>query len=220
MTRISSRRITHVAVLAALSAILYGTLEIPVFPPVYKLDFSTVPVMLAALWIGPWDSLVVLLFKDLTGLLHSSSMGVGELADFLCSAALVLSARGCMALIRRFLILRGREWKKAAEQDGIFLNTERVLGPGYLILSFVLSTVFMSAIGALTNYFIMFPFYCKLLNITNEGICGMFGVDSIGRVISAITVPFNLIKGAVICALAYLVYKAIQNVVPKNLLRY
>ena len=39
------RRLTRAAALAALSAVLYFIPGIPVFPPIYKLDFSSVPVI-------------------------------------------------------------------------------------------------------------------------------------------------------------------------------
>ena len=48
----STFNLTRMAVLTALAAILYLTLEIPVIPPMYKLDFSNVPVMLGTFAMG------------------------------------------------------------------------------------------------------------------------------------------------------------------------
>lgn len=100
----STALVTRVAVLGAVASILYVVPEIPVIPPIYKLDLSGVPVLLAGFSMGGVPALGVLLIKDLTGLLHTSSMGVGELADFLTGAAFVLTAS---AVYRRAHTFKG-----------------------------------------------------------------------------------------------------------------
>ena len=183
------RRLTRAAALAALSAVLYFIPGIPVFPPIYKLDFSSVPVMLAALLLGPVDALCVLLFKDLTGLLHSSSMGVGELADFLTSAALVVCAWGVCRL------LPGK-----TDAQGKVTHFGRKLG----------------AVGAAANYFIMIPFYVSVMHLPEAAIVSMMAkivprIDSLGSLIAWATVPFNLLKGAVLCVLSYPLFRALDR---------
>ena len=182
----NAKRMARVGVLAALAALLYLIPGIPVIPPIYKLDFSTVPVLVAGLISGPIDALIVLLIKDLTGLLHSSSMGVGELADFLCSAAMVLSA-----------------W---------WLFKKKL--PGLPVA--VLSTLAMGLMGAVINYFIMIPFYVKVMSFPLDKIISLVSatvawVKDLPSLIAFATVPFNLLKGAVICALAYPIYRAIKK---------
>ena len=199
------RRLTRAAALAALSAVLYFIPGIPVFPPIYKLDFSSVPVMLAALLLGPVDALCVLLFKDLTGLLHSSSMGVGELADFLTSAALVLCAWGVCRL------LPGK-----TDAQGKVTHFGRKLGTWQLILAFVLSVIAMALAGALVNYYIMIPFYVSVMHLPEAAIVSMMAkivprIDSLGSLIAWATVPFNLLKGAVLCVLSYPLFRALDR---------
>ena len=90
-SRISAGRLARIGVLGAIAAILFYFPEVPVIG-FYKLDFSTLPALLGGFAMGPWAGLAIVLIKDLFGLLHSSSAMVGELADFLCSASIVLVA--------------------------------------------------------------------------------------------------------------------------------
>ena len=213
-SRITPRRIARVAALAALSAVLYFIPGIPVFPPIYKLDFSTVPVMVAALLDGPIDALIVLVIKDLTGLAHSSSMGVGELADFMTSAALVVSLWGICALLAK----KGGE---ESSKRSVFILRHESLDVWKLICAFVLSVIAMAAVGALVNYWIMIPFYVKVMHLSEEKIIAMMAklipsVTSIGKLIAYATVPFNLLKGAVICVITYPLYKAVSPLIGKT----
>ena len=81
---------TRIAILAAAASILF-LLEIPVVA-FYKLDLSNIPVLLGAFSMGTVPGLIILGLKSLIGLLHSSSAGVGELADFIMGAALLIPA--------------------------------------------------------------------------------------------------------------------------------
>lgn len=186
--KVSVDVLARIGVLGAIASLLYLWPEIPVIPPIYKLDFSTLPVLLGGFAMGPVSSLFILLIKDLTGLLHSSTMGVGELADFLCSGLFVVSA----CLVYR------RERTRAGALKGMALGI-----------------VVMVAAGALANYFIMIPFYMKVMNFSAEAIVGMIAnvipaVDSMGKLILLATAPFNLLKGVVLCLVTLLVYKRLS----------
>lgn len=186
--KVSVGVLARIGVLGAIASLLYLWPEIPVIPPIYKLDFSTLPVLLGGFAMGPVSSLFILLIKDLTGLLHSSTMGVGELADFLCSGLFVVSA----CLVYR------RERTRAGALKGMALGV-----------------VVMVAAGALANYFIMIPFYMKVMNFSAEAIVGMIAnvipaVDSMGKLILLATAPFNLLKGVVLCLVTLLVYKRLS----------
>lgn len=178
----------RVGVLGAIAAVLYIWPEIPVIPPIYKLDLSTLPVLLAGFSMGPVHALVVLLIKDLTGLLHTSSVGIGELADFLVSGAFVVVASLFYAKRRSF---------KGA------------------LIGMALGIVTMTLAGALANYYIMFPFYMGAFNMTSEAIVGMIAktipaVDSMWKLILLATMPFNLLKGLVLSLVTLLIYKRLS----------
>ena len=87
---LTTRELTTVAILAAISAVLF-MIEIPIVL-FYKLDLSHLPVLLGAFSMGPVAGTMILLVKSILGLLHSSSQGVGELADFIMGFAMMLPA--------------------------------------------------------------------------------------------------------------------------------
>ena len=180
---LSVQYMTRIAILGALSAILY-MIEVPVVA-FYKLDVSTLPALLGAFSMGPSAGLGILLIKDLSGLLHSSTMYVGELADFLMGAAYILPA----ALIYRF-----KKTRKNA------------------LVGVIVGTVAMIAVSVLVNWKIMIPFYMTAFGMPMESIIGMAQkampfVDTEWELLLYVTAPFNLLKGFVLSALTFLLYK-------------
>jgi len=181
-------RIARIGVLGALSAILYMFPEIPIIPPIYKLDFSTMPALLAGFAMGPVSALLVTLIKDLTGLLHSSSMGVGELADFIMS--------GSFAVVACLIYARGKSIKSA-------------------LLGMAAGTGVMALAGAAANYWIMVPFYSVVQGMPVETIVGLIAktipaVDSLGEMILLAVVPFNLLKGVVLSVVGGVIYRYVK----------
>ena len=86
-SNLSVQYMPRIAILGALSAVLFP-LEIPIVAG-YMLDFSSLPALRGAVSMGPLPGLASLLIKDLSRLAYSSSMYVGELADFIMSASLL-----------------------------------------------------------------------------------------------------------------------------------
>ena len=190
MTRktVSAKLIARVGVLGAIAALLFLIPGIPIVPPIYKLDFSTVPVLLGGFSLGYVPGLLILLIKDLVGLTNSSSMGVGELADFLASAAMMLTA---VAIYRRHHSRRGA------------------------LIGLIAGTAVMTAAAALINYYIVIPFYVAAMNMPAEAIVSMIGkvipaVDSLPKLIAFATTPFNLLKGVVLSVVTFLLYKRLS----------
>ena len=87
---LTTRQLSTVAILAAIAAVLF-MIEIPVVL-FYKLDLSSLPVLLGAFSMGPLPGTMILLVKALLGLLHTTSQGVGELADFIMGFAMMFPA--------------------------------------------------------------------------------------------------------------------------------
>ncbi|MBQ3079151.1 MAG: ECF transporter S component [Clostridia bacterium] len=180
-SKMKTRYIVRVAILSALSAVLYALPGIPVIPPIYKLDFSGIPVLIGGLLLGPVAGVIIALIKDLTGLMHSSSAGVGELADFICSVAMVIPT----ALIYR--------------------NTNKT---SMKAIAFLLGVIVMAIAGAAANYWILIPFYVSpqmpLDSIVNMIAKTIPSVDSLGKLIFYATIPFNLLKGAVVAIVVWI----------------
>ncbi len=183
-----TKTITRVGVLGAIAAVLAYIPGIPVIPPIYKLDFSNVPALLGGFSMGPLQGLCILLIKDVVSLGNTSSMGVGELADIMTGAAMMIPA----ALIYK----RNRTLKGAL--TGLLVG--------------IVSTV---VVGAVANYFIMIPFYVNVMHMPLETILAMIAqvippVDTLPKLILLATSPFNLLKGAALAAVTCLMYKRLS----------
>ena len=185
-TRFSVAVMTRIAILAAAASILF-LIEIPIVA-FYKLDLSNIPVLLGAFSMGPVPGLVILALKSAIGLLHSSSAGVGELADFVMGAALVLPAA---------VIYHQNKSRKNA------------------IIGMAVGTVCMVVVGVLMNKWVMLPFYMGAFHMDMDGIikaAKVSGVDSEWKLLLLVTGPFNLLKGVVLSVVTALIYKPLSPV--------
>ena len=185
-SRISVGVMTRVAILAAAASILY-LIQIPIVA-FYKLDLSNIPVLLGAFSMGPVPGILVLALKSAIGLLHSNSAGVGELADFVMGAALVLPAA---------LIYQKNKTRKNA------------------IIGMAVGTLCMVVAGVLMNKWVMLPFYMGAFHMDMDGIlrfANVAGIDSETKLLLLITGPFNLLKGVVLSIVAGLIYKPLSPI--------
>ena len=128
--------------------------------------------------MGPVPGTLILLVKSLLGLLHSSSQGVGELADFLMGFAMLLPAG---------LIYQRNKTRKGA------------------LIGMAVGTVVATIVAVLSNLYIMIPFYGTAYGMPVEAIVGMGtaiipAVDSTLKFVLLITAPFNLLKWVLIPA--------------------
>ena len=182
----STPYLTRMAILTAVASILF-LIEIPVVA-FYKLDLSNIPVLLGAFSMGPLAGIIILALKSVIGLLHSSSAGVGELADFLMGAAFVLPAA---------VIYHRNKTRKTA-----------LIGMG-------VGTLCMVMVGVLANKFIMLPFYMGAYHMDMDAIlkfANVGGVDSEWKLLLLITAPFNLLKGVVLSIVTGLIYKPLSPI--------
>ena len=185
---LTTRQLSTVAILAAIAAVLF-MIEIPVVL-FYKLDLSSLPVLLGGFAMGPIPGTLILLVKALLGLLHTTSQGVGELADFIMGFAMMLPAA---------IIYRRMKSRKGA------------------IVGMVIGTVVATVVAVLTNLYIMIPFYGAAYGMPVEAIMGMGqaivpAVNSIGKFVLLITAPFNILKWVVISVVTALVYKPLSPI--------
>ena len=183
---LSTQYLTRIAVLTALASILF-TISIPVVA-FYHLDFSNLPVLLGAFSMGPVPGLIILFLKSLIGCLTSSTMYVGELADFLMGAAFILPAS---------LIYRKHKTRKTA------------------LVGMAVGTLCMIVVSVLVNWKMMIPFYMTAFHMDMEAIIGMAQkalpfVDTEWKVLLYVTAPFNLLKGFVLSLLTFVLYKRLS----------
>lgn len=180
--------LTKIAMLSAVAGVLM-LFEAPLWfaPSFYKLDFSELPVMIGALSMGPLAGAAIELIKILLNFVLNGTItgGVGELGNFIVGCAFVVPA---------------------AWIYGKWHNTKG------LLLGMAAGTAVLIALGSLVNYFILLPvyaavfgqpleFFVQLGNGLNPAI-----VDLKTLVLYAVA-PFNLLKGLLIGALTFVIYR-------------
>ena len=181
---LSTQYMTRIAVLTALSSILF-LISIPVIA-FYHLDFSNLPVLLGAFSMGPVPGMIILFLKSLIGCLSSTTMYVGELGDFLMGAAFVLPAA---------IIYRKHKNRKGA------------------LIGMLIGILAQIVAGCLVNYLLpKFSELFGMPMEAIIGMCAktLPFVNSELKVILFVTAPFNLLKGVVLCVLTYVIYKPLS----------
>ena len=193
--RINVYRLVLLALFAAISSVLmYLEFALPIFPGFLKLDFSEFPALIAAFMFGPLGGIAVALVKNLLHLPVSLTGGVGELANFVISSALV----GTAGLIYKF-----RKTKSGA------------------LIGMAAGTVAMCVTGFLANYFVMLPLYDRVMGFTEEKIVAIssaiipFIKNKFDVVLWSIT-PFNLFKGIIMSTITFLLYKHLSTLIKKT----
>ncbi len=131
---LTTANMTRIAILGCISAVLFMWPEITIIPPFYKLDFSTLPVLLGTFSMGIAPGVLIVAIKDLIGLTHSGTAMVGELADFIMTCAMLIPAS---------LIYQNMKNRKGA------------------VIGLAVGSVAMIIVAALVNAFLLFPMLTK-----------------------------------------------------------
>lgn len=181
--------------IAMLSVLAYGLMfvhfPIPIFPSFLKFDISDMPALIGGFAMGPLAGVLVTAVKNLLHLLQTDTAGVGELSNFLVASALIIPAT---------LIYRRDKSRKSA------------------ILGLIAGVVAMPIVGALTNYFIIIPFYSNVMPIDviiKAGTVVNPNIVSIKSLILYGVVPFNLLKAVATAGITLLLYKRISPILQK-----
>ena len=178
----------RMAMLTAAACLLDLIPGIPLFGNIYKLDFSMLPVLLGTFAMGPVEGIVILALKCLIGWSHSTTMGIGKLAEFLM---------GLMLIVPAGLIYKRNKTRKTA------------------IIGMLAGTLCMVVGGILVNKWILFPFYMTAFHMDMNKILGMItvpGIDTEWKMLLLITGPFNMIKGVVLSVITWLIYKPLSPI--------
>ena len=179
------------AMFGALSFVLQ-LFEFPLpflIPSFVEFDFSDLPALVASFSMGPVSGIMVVLIKNVIHLTMTTTGGVGELANFLLSAAFV----GTAGVIYRFYKNRG--------------------GALFGSLS---GAVAMSVISVPINYFITYPIYYNFM--PKDAILAAYQaifpfVSDIYTCLWFFNAPFNLFKGLVVTLITFLIYKHISPLI-------
>lgn len=185
MTKNSSWKQIVIAALLGSMAYLLMYIAFPIIPivPYITLDFSGIPILLAFYLFGRKSGYIALITKEI---LHMLLTGISVVKLIGISA----DALALICLAELFLSVLHNKRKRWIMAVGI-------------------STIGMTIIMSLANYFIITPAYMKLLGIKLS--------FSLAKFIVVGVVPFNLIKGGILGLVTSLLSVRLQKLVVKVL---
>lgn len=178
---------------AVATVIYYLDFAVPLMPGFIKLDFSNVISLLAGFSLGPIPGVIVCLIKNLIQLLvkgFGTTMGIGNIFDFVTSATLVLTSS---------IIYQRNRTKKGA---GIAV----IVG----VLAFSLITLPL-------NYYIVYPIYFKASG-GEQAILSAYReiMPSVKNIFAALCIfnqPFTFIKGVLCAVIVMFIYKPLSPII-------
>ncbi|MGF0096641.1 ECF transporter S component [Peptoniphilus sp. SGI.035] len=187
---IRTKDMTKIGMLSVVGFILmYFQLPLTfVAPPFMKLDISDLPVLVGAFTMGPVFGIMIAALKNILALIFKGTMtaGIGELSNFIVSAT--------FAFVSSYIYRKHKTYKWA-------------------ILSLTVGVLFMTVLAMMSNYFVVFPLYGKVMPM--DAIIAM-GSAITSKITGLFTMmiysvlPFNLIKGFTTSAMMMLVYKKVS----------
>ena len=188
----AAHTITTIAMLAAISGVLM-VIEIPLFfaPSFYKLDFSELPVLICAFYLGPVSGVVCEFLKVLIKLLlkGTSTAFVGDLANFLVGCSFVLPAA---------------------------IMYQKTLSKKGAVVSLAVGTAVMTVFGSFFNAWFLIPRFAVMYGMPLEAIVSMGtqingAITNLSTLVLFAVVPFNLLKGVLVSLLTFFLYKRVEK---------
>ncbi len=191
MNKTNTKILVRTAMLSALALILsFWETPVPIFPSFLKFDLADLPAVIGAITLGPIPAVMIVFIKNiLKGFISSSSAGVGEVANFLIGGLLILPLGIAM-----------RKNKTAKN----------------FAIGAVSGIILMIISASILNVYVLLPMYEVVFNFPTEQVIAVSNainpkITDLNTYILWIVVPFNLIKGALVMGLGYLLYIALRK---------
>lgn len=187
MKNFRARKITVTAIMAATATVLmFFSFSVPFVPSFLKLDLSELPALLAGFALGPVSGAVVCLVKNLVNVMFTTTMGVGELSNFIL---------GCLFVVPASIVYKNRKTKASA------------------LIGSLSGAAAMAGVSVFTNYFFIYPIY--MLSIPQDAIMGMYraivpSVENLWQALVIFNMPFTFVKGLISVLLCMLIYKPLS----------
>ncbi len=191
----STQRVRNLAVTGMLSAVgcVLMMLDFPLpmlIPGFVKMDFSELPALLASFSIGPVAGIAVCLLKNvLAALFHGSTLGIGEVCNFLMGAVFSGVAG---------LIYQRNKTRKTA------------------VIGALVGAAAMAVASVPINFFFSYPVYAAAFGGMEAIISAYQAINpSVGSLLGCLLVfnmPFTLVKGLLTALLAFLIYKPLSPI--------
>ena len=181
-----TRRLTVIALLAAISFVLMVFPQFPLIPGAtfLKIDFSFVPVLIGALMLDLKSGYAILILRSLLKVLLNNS-GVNDYIGL----PMNIVAMGVLLTVI-MLMVGHRE-----------LTVKR------FIAGSILGTVGLTLAMVILNYVYAVPLYAMFANFDIKATIGL------GTYLLWMVIPLNLIEGIILTAVAGLVFVALRRVI-------
>ena len=181
-----TRRLTVIALLAAISFVLMVFPQFPLIPGAtfLKIDFSFVPVLIGALMLDLKSGYAILILRSLLKVLLNNS-GVNDYIGL----PMNIVAMGVLLTVI-MLMVGHRE-----------LTVKR------FIAGSILGTVGLTLAMVILNFVYAVPLYAMFANFDIKATIGL------GTYLLWMVIPFNLIEGVILTAVAGLVFVALRRVI-------
>ncbi len=171
-------------------------LEFPLpflIPSFIKFDFSDLPALICSFCFGPIYGVLACLVKNLLHLTITSTLGIGELSNFMLGAVFVLVAG---------FIYKKNKSKKTA------------------LIGSLIGALSMAVFSVLSNFLIIYPLY-EQIGFPMEAIVGMYKLilpasDTLLKSLIIFNMPFTFAKGLIDSVICALIYKKLSPILKKQ----
>ena len=181
-----TRRLTVIALLAAVSFVLMVFPQFPLIPGAtfLKIDFSFIPIILGALILDLKSGYAILLLRSLLKMLLNNE-GVNDYIG------MPMNIIALAVLLTVVMMLIGRR----------HITLQR------FILGAFFGTLGLTATMVVLNYFYAMPLYAMFANFDIKATIGA------GTYLLWMVIPFNLLEGVILMAVAGVVYVALRQMI-------
>lgn len=185
--------LVKMAVFAAVAGVLmFFKFPIPIAPSFMTIDFGDVATLVAGFILGPISGVITVILKNLINLLLNGTitMYVGELSNIIVGSSFVFVSS---------YIYHKKKTKKMA------------------IIGLVFGVLIMTALATISNYFIIYPLYAKVMGINVNDFVGFMPpnnyINTYLDLMLYAVVPFNIVKGFLNSLVTVLIYKHISTLI-------
>lgn len=181
-----TRRLTVIALLAAVSFVLMVFPQFPLIPGAtfLKIDFSFIPIILGALILDLKSGYAILLLRSLLKMLLNNE-GVNDYIG------MPMNIIALAVLLTVVMMLIGRR----------HITLQR------FILGAFFGTLGLTTTMVVLNYFYAMPLYAMFANFDINATIGA------GTYLLWMVIPFNLLEGVILMAVAGVVYAALRQMI-------
>lgn len=190
---LTTRKVAMVGMFSAIAGILMILeLPMPFAPSFYKIDASELPVLICGFAFGPVAGVLTEFVKIIIKLFlkPTSTAFVGELANFCV---------GCSMILPATIIYHARKKKTTA------------------VIGCTVGTIVMTIFGTLFNAVYLLPTFAVMFGMPLDALIGMgtvlnANVTDVFTFVAFCVAPLNLIKGAAVSVLTFVLYKPLSPI--------